>query len=47
MPRAHVVVEGENLSTIGHRDIEPDTECSGGELHKRLVNIRKGTGLKA
>jgi hypothetical protein len=32
---------------VGHRDIKPDTECPGGELHKRLVDIRKGTGLKA
>jgi len=32
---------------VGHRDIKPDTECPGGELYKRLSDIRKGTGLSA
>jgi len=32
---------------VGHRDIKPDTECPGGELYKRLSDIRNGTGLSA
>jgi hypothetical protein len=31
---------------VGHRDIKPDTECPGGELYKRMADIRRGTGLK-
>jgi hypothetical protein len=33
---------------VGHRDIRvKKTECPGGELYKRLGDIRKGTGLSA